>query len=355
MSFLIGISLVARLMIACLIATVGLLGQAEADELDILKGKTIRVIIGSTAGGAGDTITRAFFKVFEEIVPDASVRIQNVAGSGGAKAVKELQEAGGSVITVASFSNGLIYGQLISPDISPYDLNRLNWIGSLESAQRFLAIRSGLGGSSLDTLRNLGHQPIVPASDKFSSSSVQTHLVSAMFDLRMKVVLGTSDAQQEAMLLAGDIDALVGSAFELVAKIDRGELIPVLKFSNDSPLEQLKGIPTIADAVSADVPKELVFLMETLDKTGRLMAAAPTTDPAIVTALRAAFDRTASNPAYVEAMAKVNVTISPTSGAEVDDRLDKVIGPSSEPVKKAAQAYLACGERMSEGEATRCN
>jgi tripartite-type tricarboxylate transporter receptor subunit TctC len=231
---------------------------------------------------------------------------------------------------------------------------RLHWIGSLEHADRLLAIRSDLGGSSLDTLRNLDRQPIAPSSDKYSTSTVQALLISAIFNLRMKVVTGTSDAQQEAMLLAGDVDAIVSNPSELAPKFESGGLIPILKLSRSTVSEALKDVPALADVVPAGVPEELVFFLESVDIIGRPIAAGPTTDPQVVAALRTAFDQAASNPAYVDAMAKLRISINPTTGTETTERLEQILGPASTRLKEVLESHLACGEKMSDDGTSDC-
>lgn len=355
MKFGAAVSTCYQVAISCLVTLFVVAAPANGNEFDILKGQTIRVIIGSGPGGTTDTTARSFFKSLDEILPDTTIRIQNMRGSGGAKAVKELQEADGKLITVAIFGYSPIYGQLISPEISPYDLTRVHWIGALTKKQRVLAMQSGLGGTALATLPRLGRQAISATSDALSSTTIETLLLNAMFGLRMKIVRGTNDTQQAAMLLSGDIDAILGDPSEFDQQFKSGALIPVLRFSSDTVSPLLEGVPAISDIVPADVPQELVFLMETLDKTGRLLAAAPSTDPKIVDALRVAFGMIANDQSYFDEMARVGIAVAPTSGSELTERLEKVLGASSVPLQEALSYYLACGERMSEEGASNCN
>jgi tripartite-type tricarboxylate transporter receptor subunit TctC len=329
---------------------------SRADELDVLKGQTIRVIIGGSPGATTDVAARALFDTMESILPDTTIRIQNINGSGGGKAINEMMGSdGGSLITLVVAGNGPIYAQLTSPDLTKYDLTSLQWIGAIERAERFLGIRGSLKSSSVDALRGLDRQPISPTSDKLSSSTIQNYLVSAMLGLRMKVVTGTDDGQQSAMLLAGDVDALIGNPFDMASMVESGDVVPVLKFSKDTAAKILDGVPAIADVIPADLPKDLAYVLETLDKLGRVYAAAPATDPEIVAGLRVAFDRAASDPAYVEEMSRQKINISPTPGAEVGGAIEKLLGPSGAGLRSTLQSYLACGEKMSDEGAESCN
>jgi tripartite-type tricarboxylate transporter receptor subunit TctC len=329
---------------------------STADELDILKGQTIRVIIGSGPGSTTDIPARALFNVMERLLPDTTIRLQNINGSGGGKAINEMMgSGGGSLVTIVVTGNGPIYAKLTSPDLSPHDLTSLQWIGAIEKAERFLGIGKALGSSSVDALRGLDRQPVAGSTDKLSSTTIQYYLVSAMLGLRMKVVLGTDEGQQAAMLLSGNLDASIGNPFDLTGMVESGDIVPVLKFSRDTAAKILEGVPVLADVAPADVPKDLVYVMETLDKLGRVYAAAPATDPKIVDALRVAFDRAASDAAFLEDMNRRKINISPTPGAEVREAVQKLLGPSGEGLRSGLQSYLACGEKMSDQGAESCN
>lgn len=326
---------------------------SHADDLDALRGQTVRVIIGANAGGTTDTSARMFLDFVKALLPETTMRIQNMGGSGAAAAVKEVQEAEGSVVTIAIFNYGPIYNQLVSPELAPYDLSRLQWIGAMERVQRVLAIRSGLGGTTIDALRGLDRRAVIGASDASSPSTIEAYLINAMFGLGVRVLQGSSDSQNEVLLLAGEIEAEIGNPFEMSPKFESGAEIPVLRFSRDTVLN-IEGVPAIADIAPADVPDELIFFFETLDKTGRLVTASPATDPAVVASLRAAFDAVTADPEFVAAMAGIDIAVVPTNGPELSERLERLLGPESGNLQQILQSYLECGRRMSAEGVTAC-
>jgi tripartite-type tricarboxylate transporter receptor subunit TctC len=324
--------------------------SAEADELDALKDQTIRAVIGSSPGGTTDTVARLFLTHVRNVLPETTIRIQNIEGGGGAKAIKEIQEARGSTITMGILNYGAIYRQLVSPEVSPYDLTRLQWIGSIARVQRLLTMREGLGGTSFDTLLKLDRQPIAGSEDAFDPSAIETLLLNAMTGLRTKLVTGMSNDQRDALLLSGDVDVDLSNPFGI-----GDEMIPILKFTKDGFPASFDEIPSIGDVLRPGVPDDLPFLMETLDRSGRMVAAAPETDANLVEALRHAFDRVVADPGFVGAMEDLKIAVSRTSGPELASRLDRILGPSSSDFRATVQSYLDCGKRISEsGAATSC-
>src|SRR5262245_33353078 len=89
----------AMLLAAVLMPAAGV----RADELDVLKGRAVRVIIGGAPGETTDTDSRTFLTYLQAVLPQTTLRLQNDGGNGGASAILELFNASGRVITLATF------------------------------------------------------------------------------------------------------------------------------------------------------------------------------------------------------------------------------------------------------------
>jgi hypothetical protein len=150
------------------------------------------------------------------------------------------------------------------------------------------------------------------------------------------------------MMLSGDIDVALGDR----ADLESGELLAVLKFTAEGHPEDMAKMPALADVARPNTPPELLQLVDTLDRTGRILLAAPSTDPGVVDALRAAFDKVAADPAFIDEMSKHKVVISPTPGSELGERLAHILDPASGIPAKFTEA-VACGDKISDG-ATSC-
>jgi tripartite-type tricarboxylate transporter receptor subunit TctC len=347
-------SLALPLFTGVILAISSCLTQAQADELDILKGKVIRGIIGAPAGETSDVVARIYFDFLEKVLPETTIRLQNVEGSGGAKAARELQQAGGDVITVGVINNGAVYGQLLAKGEPSFDLGKLKWVGSLTNVQRIAVIRKAVALPDFDAMRQSERQLIAGASDANSRTSVETLLLNSMTGLHLKVVLGLSSSERQALVLAGDIDVVLGNPFELREQLDAGEIVAFLRFGKNGYPASLSDVPTLGDVVLADAPPVLVSFIETMNETGQMIAAAPLTDQAVVDALRVAFDRVVSDPGLRDDMSKRNIQLATTGGARLAELLEDVFAPSAE-LKEILGAYLDCGMRMSDEGAAGCN
>ena len=347
----------ARLLAAVVFVLTSLVAvtMSNADELDALKGKTIRGIIGEAAGETTDVQSRLFFKYLQMALPDTTILLQNKPGGGGGKALKELFDASGDVLTIATLSRNPIYARLMKPDDAPYDVSKVIWVGSLAKVNRLLAVRSSLGGATMDYLQNLDRQPKIGATSSLGAAAIEPLMMNAMTKLRFKVISGMAEADRQVMLLAGDLDGRMGTLRELQPLFDSGDMVPVLKFTKEGYPKSLDGIPTIADVVEGDGSKDIVWVLETLDKIGGLMvAAAPNSNPEMLQGLRLAFDQVASDPNFRGEAAKIYFDIDPNNGGELTEALSRIIGPTSDMGEKMRAAF-DCGTKKSDAGATTCN
>jgi tripartite-type tricarboxylate transporter receptor subunit TctC len=96
----------------------------------------------------------------------------------------------------------------------------------------------------------------------------------------------------------------------------------------------------------------LIELLESFDKIGRPISAAPATSPAIVVALRVAFQRIVTGPELAAAYEKADLVLAPTSGEELAERIHDILARTE--TLAVMQAYLACSEREGPEMSTYC-
>ena len=100
---------------------------------DFYKGKTIRLIVGSGAGGGSDVISRVFAKYMVAHIPGhPTIIVQNIATAGGVIATAQLYNtlprdgtAIGSVMRTIP-----VMPLLTDKDLN-YDPRKMGWLGSL--------------------------------------------------------------------------------------------------------------------------------------------------------------------------------------------------------------------------------
>ena len=270
-----------------------------------------------------------------------------------AAALRDVQDSRGDVITVVGISNGPIYAHFTADEV-PYNLASLKWIGSINDNQRVLFARKG-AATTFAALRTLGRQPIAPASDATSVSTQESYLISAMTGIRLKVVPGISDAVRDTMFVSGDVDVLSSNPAARRAMVDAGILVPVLRLGDGAYSDEVNRLPKLGDVALPTVPADLVFFMESLNRLGGLVAAAPATAASDVAALRVAFDRVVAHPDFKsETVATMQVLGQPTPGAHTEDIFRRLLADNGSRLKSIVKGHLTCGQKISDAPSTVC-
>ena len=105
---------------------------AQDDVAGFYRGRQIRILIGSTAGGGYDLFARIVARHLAEHIPGhPTIIVQNLPAAGGMVMTNQLSNLGpkdGTVIGVPI--NGIPTAPLLQPQAVRFDATRFNWIGS---------------------------------------------------------------------------------------------------------------------------------------------------------------------------------------------------------------------------------
>lgn len=347
-------SVVRLIGVVALIATAMSAGHAAAQGAgaDALAGKTIRFVIGASAGGSTDRYARNFIGALEPLLPNASLVAQNVAGGNGVLALVEAATASPNLITLVFFQAGPIYSQLREPASSPVDISQFHPIGSLSGNQRLVIVRSSLAANSFADLVALDRQLVAPTDSVTAANHIESTLIGAITDLHLKIVTGVGDELRDPLLIAGDADLTVSGYLNSGPLLESGAGVAVLRMGESGYPAQFESLPTLADVARPGTPPQVVEIMDTLNALGRLLMAAPETDPAAVDALRGAFDQLVVMPSFVQSLGGQGLSLSPMSGVDLEERMLTLLADTE--AGDLFRAYLACGDAEAAGAPLDC-
>ncbi len=326
-------------------------GGAHAGEFDVLKGKTIRFIIGGSPNGGTDLYSRPLVTGLKAVLPDTKISAQNIDKS--AVAVQEVASAAGSVITVATLPNSPIYSQIVGAESTTRDIRSLKWIGAITSNHRVGFLRKSLGATTLAEVKGLGRQLVALTGPAGEANYFDTLLASVASGLNLRVVPGFDEEQRMAMLLAGDADFVFTNYFDVRALVDSGDLVPIFRINTHGYPPQFDAVPVLKDVAPASAPRNVIDSMEQLNLMGRMLAASPHTDEETVTALRSAFLRALALPEVVDTYRKGNLLPAPTEGEQVAIWISRLV--SSDEVRAQIRDSIECAKAISEQSASECS
>src|SRR5260370_24298761 len=165
--------------------------QAEADVIaEFYKGRTVTVVVSSSAGGGYDTLARALARYMGRHMPGHPIFVvRNMPGAGGMTATNFLYnnaDKDGSVIGLVQ--NNTPFEPLFGTKEARYDPVKFNWLGSPSSETAMGLIWHAVPVNSVAELK--AREVAVGVSGANSTPAFLTRLLNAPLGTKMKPVNG---------------------------------------------------------------------------------------------------------------------------------------------------------------------
>ena len=138
-----------------------LAGGFNAAAQEYYKGKSIRLLIGTSAGGAMDDWGRFLAPHLSRNIPGTpDIVVQNMAGAGtiiAANYVYSVAKPDG--LTLGLVNPAIYIDQLLGAKEVKFDWPKFSWIGSPEKIDQVLFIRTDTPYKTLEDMRNAAEPP----------------------------------------------------------------------------------------------------------------------------------------------------------------------------------------------------
>jgi tripartite-type tricarboxylate transporter receptor subunit TctC len=130
---------------------------AHADSHEFFKGKTVRLVVGTSAGGAQDEWARFLAPHLGRNIPGGpDIVVQNMPGAGSAIAANHIYNiAKPDGLTLGMFNPALYIDQLLGAKEVKFDWPKFSWIGSPERIDQILFIRTDFPQKTLNDFAKL--------------------------------------------------------------------------------------------------------------------------------------------------------------------------------------------------------
>ncbi len=319
------------------LAITAMAGPAQADAIaDFYKDRTVTAISGGGAGGGFSFVARVLGRHMADKIPGKPTWIvKAMPGAGGARSVK--------YIVNAAAQNGTVMGAVLPPSIlSPllrkkvgYDSAKLQWIGSVTPMASVLLVWKSSPVKSLEGVRN--KQITMATSSKLSSGYLFPAWLNATAGTKFKVISGYRGAdRQNAAMETGEVNGRSSFYNSLVTTKGhwlRDKTIHILAYMGPKD-PGLAGLPYMMDLMKNDEQRQIGNFLQTGSSVGHGFFVSPGVPKARVMALRAAFNRTMTDPAFLAEAKKRKVVVSPVRGEQLDATVAKAMKTSPELISK---------------------
>jgi tripartite-type tricarboxylate transporter receptor subunit TctC len=306
-----------------------LCGSLFAD--DFYKGKTIRIIVGGSAGGGFDTYSRVMARHMGKHIPgNPAIMVENMTGAGTLIAAKYLHSsAKPDGLAFGIFNGSLILGRALGMKGIDFDVRELEYLGVPVQDSPVCALRKESGITNMDQWLATKTPVKIGGLGPGNSTSDVPRILRATLDLPIQLVEGYKGTAE--VRLAADAGEVHGGcwAWESVkvtwAKgVQSGEVNAVLQMT----AKKLPDLPSVPLALELAKTEEARLLLKAgaIDPSAivRVYVTTPRTPKDRLQILRRAFMNTLTDPDFVTEMKKSNLEINPLTGEEVKKIVDSL-------------------------------
>jgi tripartite-type tricarboxylate transporter receptor subunit TctC len=297
---------------------------AASAQDDFYRGKTIRIVVGYSAGGGFDTYSRAIARHLAKHIPGKpAVIVENMPGAAGLVAANSIYRAGRpDGLTIVNFQGTQVMGQILGREGVEFDARKYEWLGAPTRENAVCALTRASGVTTVQQWA----ASTTPVKLGSVAPGGATHdvprVLQAALGLPIHLVRGYKGTAE--IRLAAQSGEVSGGCWPWESlrptwrqALEAGEATVVLQVT-DKPLPDLPGVPLALGLARTDEARQLIRSGIIVPTTvSRVYAMPPATPADRVRLLRTAFLKTLADPEFVADARQAQLDIDPISGEDV--------------------------------------
>ncbi|MGZ9173775.1 MAG: hypothetical protein ACXW52_19450 [Candidatus Binatia bacterium] len=300
-------------------------------QVPFFQDKTIAVILGGPPAGSADLRTRAVINILRKHIPgNPTIVIQHMGGGGGRQAANHVYKvAKPDGLTIGSMGAALVTNAILGEPGVQYDIDKLIYLGTPDSAQHYLFITHGEAGlSSLEKLRAASNVRIA-AQSVGHPIYITGRVFAYMLGLKEpKFVVGFTGPEIDVALAQREADSRVSTGDSLIRRnrdwLDKG-LVDVhasIEIPKGERHPRFAQVPELGNFAKSDREKKMVEMFRAFRIAGQNFFLPPGVPRDRVQILADAMRKTLSDPEFLKEYQKLSGEAASPLAA---DALEKVI------------------------------
>ena len=301
---------------------------------DFYRGKKIDLAIGYSPGGTYDLYARLVARHLSRHIPGRPLIVaRNMPGAGSRTAatfVAGIAPRDGTVL--ATGDQSLSLQQAAGDKRVAFDTRKFIYIGNPNAENNTTATWHTSG---VKTIEDAKRREVTMGATGGSTSSQYPKAMNALLGTRFKIILGYPGGNDINLAMErGEVDGR-GSNSWASWKATRPHWIAENKINilvqiglRKAP--DLPDVPLLMELGANTEDRALLRLLSTSTQIGRPIFTTPDVPPERVAALRAAFDATMRDPAFLEDAKQGHFEIDPVSGAAMQKLVEEMVATPKE-------------------------
>jgi tripartite-type tricarboxylate transporter receptor subunit TctC len=326
----------------------GLSGTALAQEgvANFYKGKTITIVVGTSAGGGYDTYARLMARHMSRHIPgNPTVLVQNMPGAASNLAagyVYSVAPKDGTYI-VSPFPAAIIETLISEKAQTRFDASRFNYLGSANSDVYVCLTRADSGVKTLEDA--MKREVVLGATADGGSTRDFPVLLNKVLGTKFNVINGYAGTREITLAVdKGEVQGQCGTGWSSISSLkpewfrDGTVNVLVQEEATGYPALNQKGIQRSVDYAKTPEERQMLELLYSQQIFGRPYMMAPEVPKERLEVLRKAFMDTWTDPELVAEAQKMRLDVGPMSGADVQNVVTKVFATPPTVIEKVKRA-----------------
>ena len=317
-------------------------------EPSFYAGKQITFIAGSAVGGGYDLLTRLVARhLGRHISGNPSIIVQNMPAAASLAATNYIYNTAAKDGTViALIQRGMLLARLTNPSGVRFELDKLNWIGSVNSE---IGLVVAWHTAPHRNAQDLFEQELIVGGHAGVEPELTPRLYNALLGTRFKIVTGYNGTAEIALAMErGEVFGIGDWSWTSLKKV-RPDWLPEKKVRllMQAGLQrdpELKDLPSALDFVRTDADRKVLELFFTQKVLARPVIAPPGVPPERLAALRQAFAALAEDREFLTDAERSGLEASPLSGEAVDRVIALISGTPPDLAERLTKAIAPAGQ-----------
>jgi tripartite-type tricarboxylate transporter receptor subunit TctC len=185
-----GVKIFRILLLTFFLSRFGLL-QVNAQEPKF-DGKTVRIVVGFSAGGGFDAYARAIARHLAKHIPGTpTIIVENMPGAGSLIAANyTYNQAKPDGLTIGHFIGGVVVGQLLGNPGAQFDSQKFEWIGAPSKLEAVCALTKATGVNDIKSWMTVKTPVKLGATGPGSETYDVPRVLQAALGIPMQIVSG---------------------------------------------------------------------------------------------------------------------------------------------------------------------
>ena len=332
--------------------------SAQAADPVLFAGKRIMMYSTTNPGGGVDLYNRLVARQIGQHIPgNPAIAASNMTGAGGLQFANFLaNQAERDGTQMGLLPAYILLENLYGNDKALFDARRFIWLGNMNQEVDHCSVWHTAGVTKPEDF--FTREVILGASGAGAGSFTLPMVMNAVMGTKFKVILGFSSQSERGLAMErGEIQGQCGTYLSSIKatnmqQVNSGQLRLIWQMGS-ALHPDFPGLPAAIDYAKTDRARNILKMFFATMAIGRATALPPEVPTERVAILRAAYDATMRDAAFLAEADKQKMEIRPMTAADMASALQDLLGHPAEIYAEAAAILQNAATRAKEQDKTK--